>query len=209
VQNANAETNLLHQILLKCKHKKQKEKQGKCNNPLLDYVVPFSHSSTHHGHGKHILQVLQNHLRLSFDSYQNDFVEKNQPGKKDCLMMLMLMKRNNASSNFQPTPTSTFQVETYHKIFTNCNCSLQKNIEKICPKAQISGYHKSIKRNLPEPWISVRRKISPSFCKPDADDAPVKSLIRNASDPFYASTSSLMGCDSTFQAQRLCLHQIC
>jgi hypothetical protein len=77
----------------------------------------------HHGHGKHILQVLQNHLRLSFDSYQNDFVEKNQPGKKDSLMMMMLMKRNNASSDFQPTPASTFQVETYHKIFTNRNCS--------------------------------------------------------------------------------------
>jgi hypothetical protein len=105
----------------------------------------------HHGHGKHVLQVVQNHLRLSFNSYQNDFVEKNQPGKKDCLMMMMLMKRNNASSDFQPTP----------------------------------------------------------FCKPDADDAPVKSLIQNASDPFYASTSSLMDCDSTFQAQRLCMHQIC
>jgi hypothetical protein len=82
---------------------------------------------------------------------QNDFVEKNQPGKKDCLMMMMLMKRNNASSDFQPTP----------------------------------------------------------FCKPDADDAPVKYLILNASDPFYAPTSSLMDCDSTFQAQRLCLYQIC
>jgi hypothetical protein len=151
MQNRNAETNLLHQILLKCKHKKQKGKQGKCKNPLLDYVVPFSHSSMHHGHGKRVLQVLQNHLRLSFNSYQNDFVEKNQPGKKDCLMMMMLMKRNNASSDFQPTP----------------------------------------------------------FCKPDADDAPVKSLILNASDPFYAPTSSLMDCDSTFQAQRLCLHQIC
>jgi hypothetical protein len=146
MQNTNAETNLMHQILLKCKHKKQKEKQGKCNNPLLDYVVPFSHSSMHHGHGKHILQVLQNHLRLSFNSYQDDFVEKNQPG-----LMMMLMNRNNASSDFQPTP----------------------------------------------------------FCKPDADDAPVKSLILNASDPFYASTSSLMDCDSTFQAQRLFLHQIC
>jgi hypothetical protein len=55
----------------------------------------------------------------------------------------------------------------------------------------------------------VRRKVSPPFCKPDADDAPVKSLILNASDPFYASTSSLMDCDSTFQAQRLFLHQIC
>jgi hypothetical protein len=86
---------------------------------------------------------------------------------------------------------------------------ITKNIEKICPKAQNSGYHKSIERNLPETWISVRRKVSPPFCKPDADDAPVKSLILNASDPFYASTSSLMDCDSTFQAQRLFLHQIC
>jgi Mor family transcriptional regulator len=145
MQNRNAETNLLHQILLKCKHKKQKGKQGKCKNPLLDYVVPFSHSSMHHGHGKRVLQVLQNHLRLSFNSYQNDFVEKNQPGKKDCLMMMMLMKRNNASSDFQPTPASTFQVETYYKIFTNCNCSSRKTLRKFVQKHRFQVITKALR----------------------------------------------------------------
>jgi hypothetical protein len=140
MQNTNAETNLMHQILLKCKHKKQKEKQGKCNNPLLDYVVPFSHSSMHHGHGKHILQVLQNHLRLSFNSYQDDFVEKNQPG-----LMMMLMNRNNASSDFQPTPASTFQVETYHKIFTNRDCSSQKILRKFVQKHRFQVITKALR----------------------------------------------------------------
>jgi hypothetical protein len=54
-----------------------------------------------------------------------------------------------------------------------------------------------------------RGVVEATASKLPSTDAPVKSLILNVSDPFYASSSSVMDCDSTFQAQRLFLHQIC